>query len=153
MLSSIKGFFMQEAISMSKVTLSDDLNSYNSKALIRAKVKEVFSEFSAEIFELASEAESIDSKKFETLSGFKSDFYNEYCSQLKGFFDSSTSTFGKRPVKNMFLTYKGNNYILTKQGIAEKAPITIALYSGEIPVKETLHDVEKACLNYAFNNN
>ena len=144
---------MQEAISMSKVTLSDDLNSYNSKALIRSKVKEVFSEFSAEIFELANDAESIDSKKFETLSGFKSDFYNEYCSQLKGYFDSSTSTFGKRPAKNMYLTYKGKNYILTKQGIAEKAPVTISLYSGEIPVKETLHDVEKACLNYAFNNN
>lgn len=33
---------MQGAISMSKVTLSDDLNSYNSKVLIRAKVKELF---------------------------------------------------------------------------------------------------------------
>lgn len=138
---------------MSKVTLSDDINSYNSKPLIRAKVKEVFSEFSAKVFELANEAEVIDSKKFEALTGFKSDFYTEYCSQLKGFFDSSSSTFGKRPVKNMFLTYKGDNYILTKQGIAEKAPITISFYSGEIPVKETLHDVEKACLNYAFNNN
>ncbi|MGE8036111.1 hypothetical protein B1B04_20985 [Lysinibacillus sp. KCTC 33748] len=138
---------------MSKVTLSDDINSYNSKPLIRAKVKEFFPEFSAKIFELANEAEVIDSKKFEALSGFKSDFYTEYCSQLKGFFDSSASTFGKRPVKNMFLTYKGTNYIFTKQGIAEKAPITISLYSGEIPVKETLHDVEKACLKYAFNNN
>lgn len=151
MLLMIKGFLMQEAISMSKVTLFDDLNSYNSKALIRAKVKEVFSEFSAKIFELANEAEAIDSKKFEALSGYKSDFYNEYCSQLRGFFESSTSTFGKRPAKNMFLTYKGNNYVLTKQGIAEKAPVTISLYSGDIPGKETLHDVEKACLNYAFN--
>lgn len=33
---------MQGAILMSKVTLLDDLNSYNSKALIRAKIKEVF---------------------------------------------------------------------------------------------------------------
>jgi len=72
---------------MSKVTLSDDLNSYNSKALIRTKVKEVFSEFSAKIFELANEADTINSKKFEALSGFKSDFYNEYCSQLKAFFN------------------------------------------------------------------
>ncbi|MEY9978839.1 hypothetical protein [Lysinibacillus sp. RC79] len=135
---------------MSKVTLSDDLNSYNSKALIRAKVKEVFSEFSAEIFELANEAEAIDSKKFEALSGFKSDFYNEYCSQLKGFFNSSTSTFGKRSVKNMYLTYKGKNYIFTQQGITEKAPVTISLYSGEIPFKEALHDVEKACLKLRF---
>jgi len=141
---------MQEAISMSKVTLSDDLNSYNSKALIRAKVKEVFSEFSAKIFELANEAEAIDSKKFETLSGFKSDLYNEYCSQLKGFFNSSTSAFGKRSVKNIYLTYKGKNYIFTQQGITEKAPVTIALYSGEIPFKETLHDVEKACLKLRF---
>lgn len=38
-------FFMQGAISMSKVTLSDDLNSYNSKALIRTKVKEFFQNF------------------------------------------------------------------------------------------------------------
>lgn len=38
-------FFMQEAISMSKVALSDDLNNYNSKALIRAKVKELFLNF------------------------------------------------------------------------------------------------------------
>ncbi|MFJ6209868.1 hypothetical protein [Lysinibacillus sp. NPDC092081] len=135
---------------MSKVTLSDDLNSYNSKALIRAKVKEVFSEFSAKIFELANEAEAIDSKKFEALSGFKSDFYNEYCSQLKGFFDSSTSAFGKRSVKNMYLTYNGKNYIFTQQGITEKAPVTISLYSGEIPLKETLHDVEKACLKLRF---
>ncbi|MFJ5564142.1 hypothetical protein [Lysinibacillus xylanilyticus] len=135
---------------MSKVTLSDDLNSYNSKALIRAKVKEVFSEFSAKIFELANEAEAIDSKKFETLSGFKSDFYNEYCSQLKGFFNSSTSAFGKRSVKIIYLTYKGKNYIFTQQGITEKAPVTIALYSGEIPSKETLHDVEKACLKLRF---
>lgn len=141
---------MQEAISMSKVTLSDDLNSYNSKTLIRAKVKEVFSEFSAKIFELANEAEAIDSKKFETLSGFKGDFYNEYCSQLKGFFNSSTSTFGKRSVKNIYLTYKGKNYIFTQQGITEKAPVTIALYSDEIPFKETLHDVEKACLKLRF---
>jgi len=141
---------MQEAISMSKVTLSDDLNSYNSKALIRAKVKEVFSEFSAKIFELANEAEAIDSKKFEALSGFKSDFYNEYCSQLKGFFDSSTSAFGKRTVKNLYLTYNGKNYIFTQQGITEKAPVTISLYSGEIPLKETLHDVEKACLKLRF---
>ncbi|KOS63995.1 hypothetical protein [Lysinibacillus sp. FJAT-14222] len=135
---------------MSKVTLSDDLNSYNSKALIRAKVKEVFSEFSAKIFELANEAEAIDSKKFEALSGFKSDFYNEYCSQLKGFFNSSTTTFGKRPVKNMYLTYNGKNYIFTQQGLTEKAPVTISLYSGEIPLKETLHDVEKACLKLRF---
>lgn len=141
---------MQEAISMSNVTLSDDLNSYNSKALIRAKVKEVFSEFSAKIFELANEAEAIDSKKFEALSGFKSDFYNEYCSQLKSFFDSSTSAFGKRTVKNIYLTYNGKNYIFTQQGITEKAPVTISLYSGEIPVKETLHDVEKACLKLRF---
>lgn len=141
---------MQEAISMSNVTLSDDLNSYNSKILIRAKVKEVFSEFSAKIFELVNEAESIDSKKFEALSGFKSDFYNEYCSQLKGFFDSSASTFGKRSVKNMYLTYKDENYIFTQQGITEKAPVTISLYSGEIPLKETLHDVEKACLKLRF---
>lgn len=76
---------MQGAISMSKVTLSDDLNSYNSKALIRVKVKEFFSEFSAKIFELADEAGAVNSKKFEELSGYKSDFYNEYCSQLKGF--------------------------------------------------------------------
>lgn len=135
---------------MSKVTLSDDINSYNSKALIRAKVKEVFSEFSAKIFELANEAEAIDSKKFEALSGFKSDFYNEYCSQLKGFFDSSTSAFGKRTAKNIYLTYNGKNYIFTQQGITEKAPVTISLYSGEIPVKETLHDVEKACLKLRF---
>lgn len=58
--------FMQEAISMSKVTLSDDINSFNSKPLIRAKVKEVFSEFSAKIFELANEAEVIDSKKIRS---------------------------------------------------------------------------------------
>ncbi|MGE7695621.1 hypothetical protein ACQKNC_16205 [Lysinibacillus sp. NPDC094177] len=135
---------------MSNVTLSDDLNSYNSKILIRAKVKEVFSEFSAKIFELVNEAESIDSKKFEALSGFKSDFYNEYCSQLKGFFDSSASTFGKRSVKNMYLTYKDENYIFTQQGITEKAPVTISLFSGEIPLKETLHDVEKACLKLRF---
>lgn len=38
-------FFMQGAISMSKVTLSDDLNSYHSKALIRVKVKEFFQNF------------------------------------------------------------------------------------------------------------
>ncbi|MGE7676185.1 hypothetical protein ACQKMV_21930 [Lysinibacillus sp. NPDC094403] len=135
---------------MSNVTLTDDLNSYNSKILIRAKVKEVFSEFSAKIFELVNEAESIDSKKFEALSGFKSDFYNEYCSQLKGFFDSSASTFGKRSVKNMYLTYKDENYIFTQQGITEKAPVTISLYSGEIPLKETLYDVEKACLKLRF---
>ncbi len=54
---------MQGAILMSKVTLLDDLNSYNSKALIRAKIKEVFSEFSAKIFELVDEADTINSKK------------------------------------------------------------------------------------------
>ncbi|WP_068986038.1 MULTISPECIES: hypothetical protein [Lysinibacillus] len=135
---------------MSKVTLLDDLNGYNSKALIRAKVKEVFSEFSAKIFELANEADTIDSKKFEALSGFKSDFYNEYCSQLRALFNSSSSTLGKRPVKNIYLTYNGKNYIFTQQGITEKAPVTISLYSGEIPLKETVHDVEKACLKLRF---
>ncbi|MFJ7733440.1 hypothetical protein ACIQXF_16340 [Lysinibacillus sp. NPDC097231] len=135
---------------MNKVTLSDDLNSYNTKALIRTKVKEVFSEFSAKVFELANEAGTIDSKKFETLSGFKSDFYNEYCNQLKAFFDTSTNTFGKRSVKNMYLTYNGENYVLTQQGITEKAPVTISLFTGEIPLKETLHDVEKACLKLRF---
>jgi len=110
---------MQGAISMSKVTLSDDLNSYNSKALIRVKVKEFFSEFSAKIFELVDEAGAVNSKKFEELSGYKSDFYNEYCSQLKGFFDSSTSSFGKKSIKTFYLTYNNKNYVLTQQGITE----------------------------------
>ncbi|MGE7091560.1 hypothetical protein ACQKII_08945 [Lysinibacillus sp. NPDC048646] len=136
---------------MSKVTLSDDLNRYNSKALIRAKVKELFSEFSAKIFELANEAGTIDSKNFETRTGLSSNFYNEYCSQLKAFFESSTSTFmGKRSIKNMYLSYNGLNYVLTQQGLTEKAPITISTFSGVIPLKETVHDVEKACLKLRF---
>ncbi|QDQ00143.1 hypothetical protein FOH38_06165 [Lysinibacillus fusiformis] len=136
---------------MSKVTLSDDLNSYNSKVLIRAKVKELFSEFSAKIFELANEVGTVDSKNFETLTGFSSNFYNEYCSQLKAFFESSTSTFmGKRSRKNMYLTYNGVNYVLTQQGLTEKAPISISTFSGVIPLKETVHDVEKACLKLRF---
>lgn len=143
-------FCMQGAISMSKVTLLDDLNSYNSKALIRAKVKEVFSEFSAKIFELVDEAGTINSKKFELLSGFKSDFYNEYCSQLKALFDTPTSSFGKKSVKSMYVTYNGKNYLLTQQGITEKAPVTISCFTGEIPLKEMLHDVEKACLKLRF---
>lgn len=143
-------FFMQGAILMSKVALLDDLNSYNSKALIRTKVKELFSEFSTKIFELADEAGAINSKKFEALSGFKSDFYNEYCSQLKGFFDSSASSFGKKSIKTLYLTYNGKNYILTQQGITEKAPVSIAPFTEEIPLKETLHDVEKACLKLRF---
>lgn len=143
-------FFMQGAISMSKVTLSDDLNSYNSKALIRVKVKEFFSEFSAKIFELVDEAGAVNSKKFEELSGYKSDFYNEYCSQLKSFFDSSTSSFGKKSIKTFYLTYNNKNYVLTQQGITEKAPVSIAPFTGEIPLKETVHDVEKACLKLRF---
>ena len=143
-------FFMQGAISMSKVTLSDDLNSYNSKALIRAKVKELFSEFSAKIFELANEAGTIDSKKFEMLTGFSSNFYNEYCSQLKAFFDSPSTLMGKRSIKNMYFSYNGNNYVLTQQGLTEKAPITISTFSGVVPFKETTHDVEKACLKLRF---
>lgn len=141
---------MQGAISMSKVTLLDDLNSYNSKALIRVKVKEFFSEFSAKIFELVDEADTINSKKFELLSGYKSDFYNEFCNQLKALIDTPTSSFGKKSVKNMYLTYKGKNYLLTQQGITEKAPVTISCFTGEIPFKETLHDVEKACLKLRF---
>ena len=141
---------MQGAISMSKVTLSDDLNSYNSKVLIRAKVKELFSEFSAKIFELASDTGTIDSKEFEILTGFSSNFYNEYCSQLKAFFDSSTSTLGKRSIKNMYLSYNGNNYVLTQQGLTDKAPITISAFSGVLPLKETVHDVEEACLKLRF---
>lgn len=143
-------FFMQGAILMSKVALSDDLNSYNSKVLIRTKVKELFSEFSTKIFELANEAGAINSKKFEALSGFKSDFYNEYCNQLKSFFDSSASSFGKKSIKTLYLTYNGKNYILTQQGITEKAPVSIAPFAEEIPLKETLHDVEKACLKLRF---
>ena len=143
-------FFMQGAISMSKVTLSDDLNSYNSKALIRVKVKELFSEFSAKIFELADEAGAVNSKKFEELSGYKSDFYNEYCSQLKGLFDSSTSSFGKKSIKTFYLAYNNKNYVLTQQGITEKAPVSIAPFTGDIPLKETVHDVEKACLKLRF---
>lgn len=143
-------FFMQGAISMSKVTLSDDLNSYNSKALIRVKVKEFFSEFSAKIFELVDEAGAVNSKKFEELSGYKSDFYNEYCSQLKGFFDFSTSSFGKKSIKTFYLTYNNKNYVLTQQGITEKAPVSIAPFTGEIPLKETVHDIEKACLKLRF---
>ncbi|WP_155593966.1 hypothetical protein [Lysinibacillus cavernae] len=135
---------------MSKVTLSDDLNNYNSKALIRTKVKELFSEFSAKVFELADEAGAIKSKKFEELSGFQGDFYNEYCSQLKGLFDSSTSSFGKKSIKTLYLTYNDKNYVLTQQGITEKAPVSIAPFTGEIPLKETLHDVEKACLKLRF---
>jgi len=141
---------MQGAISMSKVTLLDDLNSYNSKALIRAKIKEVFSEFSAKIFELVDEADTINSKKFELLSGYKSDFYNEFCSQLKALIDTPASSFGKKSVKNMYLTYNGKNYLLTQQGITEKAPVTISCFTGEIPFKEPLHDVEKACLKLRF---
>jgi len=140
---------MQEAISMSKVALSDDLNNYNSKALIRAKVKEIFSEFSAKIFELVDEASTIDSKKFQELSGFSSNFYSEYCSQLKALFESPT-VIGKRASKQLYLIYNGNHYILTQQGLTEKAPITISTYTDTIPVKESVHDVEKACLKLRF---
>lgn len=140
---------MQEAISMSKVALSDDLNNYNSKALIRAKVKELFSEFSAKIFGLVDEASTIDSKKFEALSGFSSNFYSEYCSQLKAIFESPTGI-GKRANKQMYLIYNGNHYILTQQGLTDKAPIIISTFSGTIPIKESVHDVEKACLKLRF---
>lgn len=140
---------MQEAISMSKVALSDDLNTYNSKALIRAKVKELFSEFSAKIFGLVDEASTIDSKKFEALSGFSSNFYSEYCSQLKAIFESPTGI-GKRANKQMYLIYNDNHYILTQQGLTDKAPIIISTFSGAIPIKESVHDVEKACLKLRF---
>ena len=140
---------MQEAISMSKVALSDDLNNYNSKALIRAKVKELFSEFSAKIFELVDEATTIDSKKFEALSGFSSNFYSEYCSQLKALFETPT-LIGKRSSKHLYLIYNGNHYVLTQQGLTEKAPITISTFSDAIPLKESIHDVEKACLKLRF---
>lgn len=96
------------------------------------------------------EAGAVNSKKFEELSGYKSDFYNEYCSQLKGFFDSSTSSFGKKSIKTFYLTYNNKNYVLTQQGITEKAPVSIAPFTGEIPLKETVHDVEKACLKLRF---
>ena len=59
---------------MSKVTLSDDLNSYNSKALIRVKVKELFSEFSAKIFELADEAGAVNSKNSRNFLAIKATF-------------------------------------------------------------------------------
>ncbi len=140
---------MQEAISMSKVALSDDLNNYNSKALIRAKVKELFSEFSAKIFELVDESSSIDSKKFEALSGYSSNFYSEYCSQLKAIFESP-SALGKRSIKHLYLSYNGKHYVLTQQGLTEKAPITISTYLDAIPLKESVHDVEKACLKLRF---
>ena len=134
---------------MSKVALSEDLNNYNSKALIRAKVKELFSEFSAKISELVDEASTIDSKKFQELSGFSSNFYSEYCSQLKALFESPT-VIGKRVSKQLYLIYNGNHYILTQQGLTEKAPITISTYPDAIPVKESVHDVEKACLKLRF---
>ncbi len=50
----------------------------------------------------------------------------------------------------MYLTYNGKNYLLTQQGITEKAPVTISCFTGEIPFKEPLHDVEKACLKLRF---
>ncbi len=50
----------------------------------------------------------------------------------------------------MYLSYNGNNYVLTQQGLTDKAPITISAFSGVLPLKETVHDVEKACLKLRF---
>lgn len=137
---------------MSKVLFSSDLNNYNSKALIRVKVKEDFSEFSDKIFELIEESGSLTSKEFETLSGISSNFYNEYYSQVKALFEAPTSAMsGKRPGKNLYVTYKSNNYVLSQQGLTEKAPVTIAKFTETIPPKDTLHDLEKACLKLRFN--
>ena len=137
---------------MGKVLFSNDLNSYNSKSLIRAKVKEDFSEFSDEIFGLVEEASSLTSKEFETLSGFDGDFYTEYCSQLKALFEASSSAIiGKRSGKNLYITYKSENYVLTQQGLTEKASVTISKFSKQMPQRETLHDVDKACLKLRFN--
>lgn len=147
-----KSFLCRRQISMNKVVFSNDLNSYNSKALIRAKVKEYFTEFSNKIFELTEEKGSLNSKAFETFSGFNSNFYNEYCRQLKEYFETPTSAMmGKRSTKNMYFSYAGKNYILTQQGLTEKAPVTITKFTEEVPLKETLHDVEKVCLKLRFN--
>ncbi|MFJ7952228.1 hypothetical protein ACIQZG_11960 [Lysinibacillus sp. NPDC096418] len=137
---------------MGKVLISSDLNSYNSKALIRAKVKEDFSKFSDEIFSLVEQAGSLTSKEFETHSGFNSDFYTEYCSQLKIFFDATSSAMiGKRSGKILYITYKNENYVLTQQGLTEKATVTISKFTEEVPLRETLHDLDKACLKLRFN--
>lgn len=137
---------------MSKVVLSSDLNNYNSKALIRAKVKDHFSDFSEKIFEIIDESGSLTSKEFETLSGFSSNFYTEYCNQLKALFEAQTSvSIGKRSGKNLYIAYKSKNYVLTQQGLTEKAPIIISKFTEEVPFKETLHDLEKACLKLRFN--
>lgn len=137
---------------MSKILFSSDLNNYNSKALIRTKVKGNFSEFSDGIFGLVEDSGSLTSKEFETFSGFSSNFYNEYCSQLKALFEASTSAIiGKRSGKNLYITYKSENYVLTQQGLTEKAPVTISKSTGELPLRETLHDVDKACLKLRFN--
>ncbi|MFJ7738587.1 hypothetical protein ACIQ2D_19940 [Lysinibacillus sp. NPDC097287] len=137
---------------MSKVLFSSDLNSYNSRALIRAKVKEDFSEFSDGIFELVEDSGSLTSKEFEALTGFSSNFYNEYCSQLKGLFETTAAVMiGKRSGKNLYITYKNENYVLTQQGLTEKAPVTISKFTKEVPLRETLHDVDKACLKLRFN--
>lgn len=137
---------------MSKVLFSNDLNNYNSKALIRVKVKEDFTEFSEAIFELIEESGSLTSKEFETISGFSSNFYNEYYGQVKALFEAPTgSMLGKRLGKNLYITYKSNNYVLSQQGLTEKAPVTIAKFTDAIPLRETLHDLEKACLKLRFN--
>ena len=137
---------------MNKVVLSSELNNYNSKALIRAKVKEHFSEFSDKVFDLINESGPLSSKEFEVLSGFSSNFYNEYCNQLKALFEAQTSvSIGKRSGKNLYISYKSQNYVLTQQGITEKAPIIISKFTEEVPLKETLHDLEKACLKLRFN--
>lgn len=137
---------------MDKVLFSSNLSDYNSKALIRAKVKEQFSEFSDEIFGLVEDSGSLTSKEFESRSGVSSDFYNEYCSQLKALFEASTSAMiGKRSSKNLYITYKSENYILTQQGLTEKASVTISKFSKQMPQRETLHDVDKACLKLRFN--
>ncbi|KOS71603.1 hypothetical protein AEA09_01025 [Lysinibacillus contaminans] len=137
---------------MNKVVLSSELNNYNSKALIRAKVKEHFSEFSDKISELIDESGPLTSKEFEMLSGFSGNFYNEYCNQLKALFETQTSiSMGKRSGKNLYISYKSQNYVLTQQGLTEKAPIIISKFTEEVPLKETLHDLEKACLKLRFN--
>ncbi|MEG0259515.1 MAG: hypothetical protein RR595_13035 [Lysinibacillus sp.] len=137
---------------MNQATQLDDLNSFSSKTLIRAKVKETFTELSATIFEYVDEVGTLDAKKFEAMSSFHSQFYVEYFSQLKDFFESNSITItGKRPPRDMYFSYNNKTYMLTQQGITAKSPMTIStIDAAAVPLKSVFNDVDKACITIRF---
>lgn len=144
---------------LEKVVITIISNSYlynpdniSSKSILRTQVKENFSDLTIAIFDYTATNCTLNSSSFTEAMNLHTDYFAEYCEQLKNSLKISTSVLSsKKAPKDIFVSYKAHLFKLS-QGLSSKSQITINLVTADsISAREKIHDIEKIRINLMFN--